>query len=61
ANIPDIALERDKTVKKLLDKFRLDLDHEKATSYLKDLIDSSKGAIVPQFYDYLHNWSLAFR
>ncbi|CAF1395125.1 unnamed protein product [Rotaria sordida] len=61
ANIPDIALERDKTVKKLLDKFRLDLDDEKAISYLKDLIDSSIGAIVPQFYDYLHNWSLAFR
>ncbi|CAF3394201.1 unnamed protein product [Rotaria sp. Silwood1] len=48
ANIPDIALERDKTVKKLLDKFRLDLDDEKAISYLKDLIDSSIGAIVPQ-------------
>ncbi|CAF1354755.1 unnamed protein product [Rotaria sp. Silwood1] len=61
ANIPDIALERDKTVKKLLEKFRLDLDDEKAISYLKDLIDSSIGAIVPQFYDYLHNWSLAFR
>ncbi|CAF0807142.1 unnamed protein product [Didymodactylos carnosus] len=40
SNIPDIALERDKTVKKLLDKFRLDLDDEKAVSYLKDLIDS---------------------
>ncbi len=80
ANIPDIALERDKTVKKvkdfcqqkkislihfiffqLLDKFRLDLDDEKAISYLKDLIDSSIGAIVPQVYDYFHNWSLAFR
>jgi len=61
ANIPDITLERDKTVKKLLDKFRLDLDDEKAISYLKDLIDSSIGALVPQVYDYLHNWSLAFR
>ncbi|CAF3986967.1 unnamed protein product, partial [Rotaria sp. Silwood1] len=40
ANIPDIALERDKTVKKLIEKFRLDLDDEKAISYLKDLIDS---------------------
>ncbi|UJR36681.1 hypothetical protein I4U23_029398 [Adineta vaga] len=55
ANIPDIALERDKTVKKLLDKFRLDLDDEKAISYLKDLIDSSIGAILPQLYDYFHN------
>ncbi|CAF1302350.1 unnamed protein product [Adineta steineri] len=61
ANIPDIALERDKTVKKLLDKFRLDLDEEKATSYLKDLIYSSIGALLPQVYDYFHNWSLAFR
>ncbi|CAF1030237.1 unnamed protein product [Adineta ricciae] len=61
ANIPDIALERDKTVKKLLDKFRLDLDDEKAISYLKDLIDSSIGAIVPQVYDYFHNLLLAFR
>ncbi|CAF1247836.1 unnamed protein product [Adineta steineri] len=61
ANIPDIALERDKTVKKLLDKFRLDLDDEKATSYLKDLIDSSIRAIVPQLYEYFHNVVLGFR
>jgi len=46
---------------KLLDKFRLDLDDEKAISYLKDLIDSSIGAIVPQVYDYFHNLLLAFR
>jgi hypothetical protein len=83
ANIPDIASERDKTVKKvsqstnvvnkyqsfvviflffqLLDKFRLDLDDEKAISYLKDLIDSSIGALVPQLYDYIHNLTSAFR
>ncbi|CAF1257480.1 unnamed protein product [Rotaria magnacalcarata] len=61
ANIPDIALERDKTVKKLLDKFRLDLDDENAISYLKNLIDSSISAIVPQVYDYFHNLLLAFR
>jgi hypothetical protein len=39
----------------------LDLDDEKALRYLKELIDSSIGAIVPQVYDYFHNWSLVFR
>ena len=28
---------------------------KKQSSYLKDLIDSSIGAIVPQVYDYFHN------
>jgi phosphatidylinositol 3-kinase len=61
ANIPDIALERDKTVKKLLDKFRLNLDDEKAISYLKDLIDSSIGSMLPQVWGFIHTWLLALR
>ena len=45
----------------LLDKFRLDLDNEKAESYLRDLIDSSIRAIVPQVYEYFHKLLIAFR
>lgn len=61
ANIPDIALERDKAVKKLLEKFRLDLDDVKAETYLKNLIDSSIGAILPELSDHFHNLVLMFR
>jgi len=61
ANIPDIALDRDKTVKKFLDRFRLDLDDTKAISYLKELIDSSIRAILPEVYEYFHNLLLGFR
>ncbi|KAJ7385246.1 Phosphatidylinositol 3-kinase catalytic subunit type 3 [Desmophyllum pertusum] len=40
ANVPDIALEPDKTVKKVQDKFRfVDLSDEEAVQYLQSLID----------------------
>uniref|UniRef100_A0A8C6Z2X2 Phosphatidylinositol 3-kinase catalytic subunit type 3 n=1 Tax=Nothoprocta perdicaria TaxID=30464 RepID=A0A8C6Z2X2_NOTPE len=45
ANIPDIALEPDKTVKKVQDKFRLDLSDEEAVHYMQSLIDESVHAL----------------
>lgn len=41
ASVPDIALEPDKTVKKVLDKFRLELNDEAAVKHMQELIDIS--------------------
>merc|ERR1712088_132917 len=41
ASVPDIALEPDHAVRKVQDKFRLDLSDEEAISYLQKLIDDS--------------------
>ncbi|XP_076053263.1 phosphatidylinositol 3-kinase 59F isoform X2 [Oratosquilla oratoria] len=54
ANVPDIALEPDKTVKKVEDKFRLDLSDEEAVSYMQGLIDDSVNAVVAAMVEQLH-------
>lgn len=54
ANVPDIALEPDKTVKKLQDKFRLDLTDEEAVQYMKNLIDVSAGAMFAAWVEQIH-------
>lgn len=53
-NVPDIALEPDKTVKKVEDKFRLDLTDEEAVSYMQGLIDDSVNAVVAVMVEQLH-------
>ena len=54
ANVPDIALEPDKAVKKVEDKFRLDLDDEQAVKFMEELIDKSVTAIMPQLVEWFH-------
>nr|QWQ57297.1 phosphatidylinositol 3-kinase catalytic subunit type 3 [Macrobrachium nipponense] len=54
ANVPGIALEPDKTVKKVEDKFRLDLSDEEAVSYMQGLIDDSVNAVVAAMVEQLH-------
>nr|XP_006823983.1 PREDICTED: phosphatidylinositol 3-kinase catalytic subunit type 3-like [Saccoglossus kowalevskii] len=60
ANVPDIALEPDKTVKKVQDKFRLDLSDEEAVLYMQTLIDVSAAAVfaavVEQFHKFAQYW-----
>ena len=52
--VPDIALEPDKAVKKVEDKFRLDLDDEQAVKFMEELIDKSVTAIMPQLVEWFH-------
>ncbi|XP_070542785.1 phosphatidylinositol 3-kinase catalytic subunit type 3-like [Ptychodera flava] len=60
ASVPDIALEPDKTVKKVQDKFRLDLSDEEAVHYMQTLIDVSASAVfaavVEQFHKFAQYW-----
>lgn len=53
ASVPDIALEPDKTVKKVLDKFRLELNDEAAVKHMQELIDISVGMQLLFFVNHL--------
>ncbi|XP_028821207.1 phosphatidylinositol 3-kinase catalytic subunit type 3 isoform X2 [Denticeps clupeoides] len=61
ANIPDIALEPDKTVKKVQDKFRLDLSDEEAVLYMQSLIDESVGALFAAVVEQIHKFAQYWR
>uniref|UniRef100_A0A3P8ZG53 Phosphatidylinositol 3-kinase catalytic subunit type 3 n=1 Tax=Esox lucius TaxID=8010 RepID=A0A3P8ZG53_ESOLU len=61
ANIPDIALEPDKTVKKVQDKFRLDLSDEEAVHYMQILIDESVGALFAAVVEQIHKFAQYWR
>lgn len=54
ANVPDIALEPDKTVKKVQDKFRLDVNDEEAVQHLQNLIDVSVTAVMAAVMEQIH-------
>jgi phosphatidylinositol 3-kinase len=59
ANIPDIALEPDKTVKKIMDRFKLDYGDEQAQISLLKEIDSNYDTLISNLTDMIHNYSTA--
>lgn len=61
ASVPDIALEPDKTVRKVQDKFRLDLTDEEAVQYLQALIDESVSAVFASVVEYAHKFAQYWR
>lgn len=61
ASVPDIALEPDKAVKKVQDKFRLDLGDEEAVHYLQNLIDLSVTAVMAALVEQLHKFAQYWR
>ncbi len=61
ASVPDIALEPDKTVRKVQDKFRLDLNDEEAVRYMQSLIDLSATAVMAAIVERLHKFAQFWR
>ncbi|XP_061379405.1 phosphatidylinositol 3-kinase catalytic subunit type 3 isoform X2 [Danaus plexippus] len=61
ASVPDIALEPDKAVKKVLDKLRLDLGDEEAVHYLQNLLDMSVTAVMAALVEQLHKFAQYWR
>jgi len=61
ASVPDIALEPDKTVRKVQDKFRLDLSEEEAVQYMQNLIDVSATAIMAAVVERFHQLAQYWR
>ncbi|KAJ3023312.1 Phosphatidylinositol (PI) 3-kinase [Thoreauomyces humboldtii] len=54
ANVPDIAIEPDKAVFKVQERFRLDLSDEQAIQFFQGLINESIGAVFPQVMEKIH-------
>lgn len=61
ASVPDIALEPDKTVKKVQDKFRLDLTDEEAVKWLLTTVEMSSGAMAAAIAERIHEWAQFMR
>ncbi|KAJ3222579.1 Phosphatidylinositol (PI) 3-kinase [Clydaea vesicula] len=60
ANITDIAIEPDKAVLKVQEKFRLDLTDEEAIQFFQVLINESVDALFPQVMEKIHQWRQYF-
>ncbi|XP_055931311.1 phosphatidylinositol 3-kinase catalytic subunit type 3-like [Argiope bruennichi] len=54
ASVPDIAVEPDKTVKKVQDKFRFDLSEEECTNMMHTIIEDSISAVMPAVVEQIH-------
>ncbi|XP_071110359.1 phosphatidylinositol 3-kinase catalytic subunit type 3-like [Haliotis cracherodii] len=61
ANIPDIALEPDKTVKKVQEKFVLHYTDEEAVHYMQNVIDLSVSAVMAALVEQLHKMAQYWR
>ncbi|KAH6583343.1 hypothetical protein BASA61_007522 [Batrachochytrium salamandrivorans] len=61
ANIPDIAIEPDKAVWKVQERFRLDLNDEEAIQFIQALVIESIGAFFPQVMEQLHKVAQLWR
>lgn len=57
ATIPDVALEPDKAVKKVQDKFRLDLNDEAAVQHINGLLEISTTAVMASLVEGIHRWA----
>lgn len=60
-NIQDIALEPDKVVSKVQERFRLDLSDEEAIQYMSVLLNESMSAFFPQVMEQLHKVAQLWR
>ena len=61
SSVQDIALDPHKTVMKVQDKYRLDLNDEQAVRYFQELIDESVSALFAQFVEKVHSWAQYWR
>ncbi|XP_039283155.1 phosphatidylinositol 3-kinase catalytic subunit type 3-like [Nilaparvata lugens] len=61
ASVPDIALEPDKAVKKVQEKFRLDLEDEEACIYFKSQLDMSVTALMATVVERMHRFAQYMR
>lgn len=60
SNLPDIAVESDKCVSKVQDRFRLDLNDEMAIDHFDNLITESIG-FIHEFKEQLHKVAQLFK
>ncbi|KAK7116058.1 phosphatidylinositol 3-kinase catalytic subunit type 3-like [Littorina saxatilis] len=60
-NIPDIALEPDKAVQKVQERFVLHYNDEEAVHFMQNLIESSQSAFMPALVEQFHKMAQYWR
>ncbi len=55
AGIPDISIEKDKAVNKVLERFHLEESDERACLVMRSIIESSIAAKMPVLVDIIHD------
>ncbi|KAI9291368.1 phosphatidylinositol 3-kinase [Neoconidiobolus thromboides FSU 785] len=61
ADIPDIAIEPDKAVMKVQEKFCLEMSDEEAIQHFQTLVNESVSALFPQVIETIHKWAQYWR
>lgn len=61
SSIPDIAIEKDKAVLKVKEKFCLEMSEEEAIIHFRNLINDSVNAFLPMVIDRLHSLAQYWR
>lgn len=61
ASVPDIALEPDKSVKKVEENLKLNLNDEEAVQHLQVLLDISITAVMPALVEQFHRFAQYWR
>ncbi|MCL4132328.1 UNVERIFIED_CONTAM: hypothetical protein GTU68_017097 [Idotea baltica] len=61
ASVPDIALEPDKTTKKVEDRFCLSLGEEETATHVQEIIDTSLGAVMAVVVEQFHRLAMFIR
>eukprot|EP00049_Salpingoeca_infusionum_P011800 m.207772 g.207772 ORF g.207772 m.207772 type:complete len:842 (+) comp15030_c1_seq2:158-2683(+) len=61
SNVCDIAIDRDKTITKLLEKFCLDLDDERAIKHFQEQLHNSLAAVFPKLVEAAHSFAQLLR
>lgn len=61
SDIPNIKIDPDGAVLKVMEKFAFDLSEEDATVHFQNLIKSSVNALIPLVIDHLHNLAQYWR
>ena len=61
ANIPDISIDPDSAVRKVQDKFGLDLSEEEAVQLFQQIIDESITALFSALWENVHKWAQYWR
>jgi phosphatidylinositol 3-kinase len=64
ANITDITnktLDSYKNIRKLQEKFKMDLTDDEAIVYMQSIINESEKALFPQITETIHRWAQYWR
>lgn len=61
ANVPDIAIDPERTVLKVQERFQLYLTDEEAIHYFQGLINDTLSSYFPHYFEQIHKYAQLFK